>query len=349
MEAVKLNVFHWHLSDDQGFRAESKKFPLLQEKGSDGLYYTQDADSRSDRIRARPRHPRRSRVRYAVPHHVVVRRLSAIGERKGAVPNCAQVWRAGRRNGSDEGCAPTNSSIHSSARWPHFFPISISTSAAMSATEKNGMPTRRFRRSCTRTALHNNAALQAYFTGRVQKIVASHHKIMEGWDEVLQPKRQRMSLIQSWRGLDRAGRSSAAREPRHAFDSATILNLNQPASEHYLADPLGGDAASLTAEQKARILGGEATCGVNMSTPENIDSRIWPRIRRHRRTILVSTGCAGCSFDVSAAGDRLGKAGELRTEYRLATLNVMLQRMSGESDPVALKVLGGGRATARGI
>ena len=37
MEAVKLNVFHWHLSDDQGFRAESKKFPLLQEKGSDGL------------------------------------------------------------------------------------------------------------------------------------------------------------------------------------------------------------------------------------------------------------------------------------------------------------------------
>ncbi|MDR5730278.1 MAG: family 20 glycosylhydrolase, partial [Terriglobia bacterium] len=42
MEAVKLNVFHWHLSDDQGFRVESKKFPLLQEKGSDGLYYTQD-------------------------------------------------------------------------------------------------------------------------------------------------------------------------------------------------------------------------------------------------------------------------------------------------------------------
>jgi hexosaminidase len=42
MEAVKLNVFHWHLSEDQGFRIESKTFPLLQEKGSDGLYYTQD-------------------------------------------------------------------------------------------------------------------------------------------------------------------------------------------------------------------------------------------------------------------------------------------------------------------
>ena len=41
MEAVKLNVMHWHISDDQGFRAESKIFPLLQEKGSNGLYYTQ--------------------------------------------------------------------------------------------------------------------------------------------------------------------------------------------------------------------------------------------------------------------------------------------------------------------
>ena len=42
MAAVKLNVFHWHLSDDQGFRVESKRFPKLQELGSDGLYYTQD-------------------------------------------------------------------------------------------------------------------------------------------------------------------------------------------------------------------------------------------------------------------------------------------------------------------
>ena len=42
MEAVKMNVFHWHLSDNQGFRVESKKFPKLQEMGSDGLYYSQD-------------------------------------------------------------------------------------------------------------------------------------------------------------------------------------------------------------------------------------------------------------------------------------------------------------------
>src|SRR4029077_18571390 len=42
MAAVKLNVFHWHLSDDQGFRVESKLYPRLQQYGSDGHYYTQD-------------------------------------------------------------------------------------------------------------------------------------------------------------------------------------------------------------------------------------------------------------------------------------------------------------------
>lgn len=42
MAAVKLNVLHLHLTEDQGFRIESKRFPKLQQMGSDGLFYTQD-------------------------------------------------------------------------------------------------------------------------------------------------------------------------------------------------------------------------------------------------------------------------------------------------------------------
>src|SRR4030095_16915589 len=42
MAAVKLNVLHWHLTEDQGFRVASKKFPKLHQLGSDGLFYTQD-------------------------------------------------------------------------------------------------------------------------------------------------------------------------------------------------------------------------------------------------------------------------------------------------------------------
>ncbi len=42
MAAVKMNVLHWHLYDDEGFRLESKRFPKLQEAGSNGQYYTQE-------------------------------------------------------------------------------------------------------------------------------------------------------------------------------------------------------------------------------------------------------------------------------------------------------------------
>src|SRR5208283_902465 len=41
MAAVKLNVLHLHLTDDQGFRIESRKYPKLQQLGSDGHFYTQ--------------------------------------------------------------------------------------------------------------------------------------------------------------------------------------------------------------------------------------------------------------------------------------------------------------------
>jgi len=37
MEAVKMNVFHWHLSENQGFAWRSKKYPKLHELGSDAL------------------------------------------------------------------------------------------------------------------------------------------------------------------------------------------------------------------------------------------------------------------------------------------------------------------------
>ena len=75
MEAVKLNVLHWHLSEDQGFRIESKQFPLLQEKGSNGLYYTQQ-QVREVIEYARERGIRVVPSRRAMPHHCVVCGLS---------------------------------------------------------------------------------------------------------------------------------------------------------------------------------------------------------------------------------------------------------------------------------
>jgi len=56
------------------------------------------------------------------------------------------------------------------------------------------------------------------------------------------------------------------------------LDLMQPASRHYRVDPMEGATAGLNPEEKSRILGGEACMWVEFVTPENVDSRIWPRL-----------------------------------------------------------------------
>jgi hexosaminidase len=61
MAAVKLNVFHWHLSEDQGFRIESKKFPRLPRWAPTALLHP-GRSPRLDCLRQRPRHSRSPRI-----------------------------------------------------------------------------------------------------------------------------------------------------------------------------------------------------------------------------------------------------------------------------------------------
>jgi hexosaminidase len=124
--------------------------------------------------------------------------------------------------------------------------------------------------------MKNNQDLQAYFNQRLQKIVSQHHKMMIGWDEVLHPDLPKSILVQSWRGQQSL--AAAAKQGYSGLLSyGYYLDLIWPASRHYAVDPLSGDAAALTPEEKSRILGGESCMWAELITPESIDSRIWPR------------------------------------------------------------------------
>jgi hexosaminidase len=165
----------------------------------------------------------------------------------------------------------------------------------------------------------------------------AHHKIPEGWDEVLQPDTPKDVVIQSWRGP--AGLAQAARQGNQVLlSNGYYIDLNQPASEHYLVDPLGGEGANLTPEQKARVLGGEATMWSEFVTPENIDSRIWPRTA----AIAERFWSAQEVRDVDSMYRRLAAVSQKLDYYGLehnSFTGMMLQRMSGQSDPEALQVL----------
>ena len=124
--------------------------------------------------------------------------------------------------------------------------------------------------------LKDNNDLQAYFNQRVQKIVAKHGKTMLGWDEILRPDLPKSIAIQSWRGPDSLAQA-AKQGYRGLLSSGYYVDLMWSAERHYLTEPLSGAAANLTPEEQKRILGGEACMWSEYVSPENIDSRIWPR------------------------------------------------------------------------
>jgi len=186
-------------------------------------------------------------------------------------------------------------------------------------------------------SVRDGAALQARFTTRIQKIVASHKKIMEGWDEVLQPNTPKDVVIQSWRGP--SSLADAARNGyRGVLSSGYYIDLNQAAREHYLVDPLGNGAAALTPEQKKLVLGGEATLWTDIVSAENMDNRIWPRTGAIAERLWSPEQMKDVDWMYQRLAIVSQKLGYYGLRHRLIT-EEMLERMSGDPNPVALRVL----------
>jgi hexosaminidase len=328
MEAVKLNVFHWRFADNQGFHIESKKFPLLQEKGSGGFYYSQDevrkiiAYARDRGIRVVPE--------FDMPCHTTSWFLGYPDLTSGQDPS--------RSSAID----PTRESTYKFltefiGEMAALFPDSYFHAGGDECDVKEWEGNPRIQDFMRAHAIKDGAALQVLFTAKIQKIIAGRKKIMVGWDEVLQPDTPKDVVIQSWRGPNSL--AEAARNGyRGVLSSGYYIDLNQSAAEHYIVDPLGDSAATLTPDQKSRVLGGEATMWTDIVSHENMDNRIWPRTAAIAERLWSPQQVQ----DVDSMYQRLAiisqKLGYYGLRHRLIT-DEMLQRMSGEPDPVPLKVL----------
>jgi hexosaminidase len=276
MAAVKLNVFHWHLSDDQGFRAESRKYPHLQEAGSDGLYYTQEqmrhvvAYARERGIRVVPE--------FDIPGHTT---SWLVGYPElAAAPGPYEI---GRDFGVFDGSMdPTREFTYTFldgfiGEMAALFPDPYFHIGGDEVNGKQWKASESIRGFAKDNQLDGNKGLQLYFNQRVEKILAKYGKTPVGWDEILNDDLPAGTVIQSWRGA--ASLADAASKGFGAIlSSGYYLDHLNPASAHYAVDPQGGPAAQLTAEQAALILGGEACMWAELIDPETVDSRIWPRM-----------------------------------------------------------------------
>jgi hexosaminidase len=337
LEAVKLNVFHWHLSDDQGFRIESKQFPLLQERGSDGLFYTQEQV--------------RNVIEYARD-----RGIRVVPEFD--MPGHATSWFVGYPN-----LASGSGPYQIERKWGIFNPAMDPTRDStfqfletfigemtslfpdayfhVGGDENNGKEwdaNPRIQQFMKDHTIKDNAALQAYFSAKVQKIVAAHGKIMVGWDEVLQPGTPKDVVIQSWRGPQFVGQAVKGGN-RALLSAGYYIDLNQSAAEHYAADPEGEGPTTLSSEEQKMILGGEAAMWSEFVTPESVDSRIWPRTA----AIAERLWSPRDTRDVASMYARLAIVSQKLNSYGLehnSSYPAMLSRMTGEPDPLPLRVFG---------
>ena len=272
MAAVKMNVLHWHLSDDQGFRVESKKFPKLTGMGSDGMFYTQ-AEIRDFIAYA---HDRGIRVipEFDIPGHS----RSWFSD----IPSWPAVPAPTRsKEAVDPIMDPTRESTYKFlekfiAEMAKLFPDAYFHIGGDEVDGKQWDANPKIQEFIHAHGMKNNQDLQAYFNQRLQKIVAKNHKIMVGWDEILHPDLPKTIVVQSWRG--QKSLAAAAKQGYSGLLSfGYYLDLMWPAARHYAVDPMADAAATLTPEEKSLILGGESCQWAEWVTPENIDSHIWPR------------------------------------------------------------------------
>jgi hexosaminidase len=274
MAAVKLNVMHWHLVDDQGFRVESLALPKLHELGSDGLYYTRPQirdiiDYAADRgIRVVPE--------FDLPGHGTAW-LTAYPD----LASASGPYQIERSWGIFD---PTVNPIIEETYV--FLDVFFAEMAELfddefihiGGDENNGkhwLANPEIVAFMEKHGYEEPLMLQRYFNERVLEILTRYEKRMIGWDEIFQEGLPKSIVIQSWRGRESLFEAARLGYPG-ILSNGYYIDLIHPTDHHYLNDPLPEDAG-LSPEEAARILGGEATMWAEYVSPETVDSRIWPR------------------------------------------------------------------------
>lgn len=336
MEAVKMNVFHLHLSDNQGFRVESRKFPKLQSEGSDGLFYTQDeireviAYARDRGIRVVPE--------FDMPGHCTAWFVGYPEIASGPGP-----YQIERKWGVfDPAMDPTNEKTYKFlndfiAEMAKLFPDQYFHIGGDEVNGKEWDANPKIQQFMKSHGIKDNTQLQTYFSQRVQELVVKHGKTTIGWDEILVPGVPKSVVIQSWRGPESLA-AAAKGGYRGILSNGYYIDLGWSAARHYAVDPMSGAAANLTAEEKERILGGESTMWSEYVNPENVDSRIWPRnaaIAERFWSPQTTTDVESLYRRMEAESTRLEWLGLTHRSYQ----RPMVERMAGSASAEEIAAL----------
>lgn len=342
MASVKMNVFHWHLTDDQGFRIESKTYPKLHELASDGLYYTQEqikeiVDYASILgIRVIPE--------FDVPGHAtaILTAYPNLGSKPGA------TYKTERFSGVfDPTLDPTNEDVYMFLEnlFTEIAPLFPDSYFHIGGDENEGKhwdANKNIQEFKKEHNLATNHDLQTYFNIRLEKILKKLNKKLVGWDEIMTPNMPKTAIIHSWRGenegLPKGGTLIEAAKSGYntILSNGFYIDRMESVVKHYQTEPIGN--IKLTPEERKRILGGEVTMWSELVTPLTIDSRIWPRtaaIAERLWSPKEITNIENMLKRLEVINYRLEDLGITHIRNK----DVILRNLSNNQDISALKVL----------
>ncbi|MEF2509235.1 family 20 glycosylhydrolase [Vibrio mimicus] len=238
MASAKMNVFHWHIWDDQGIRIQLENYPRLWQVTADGDYYSKDdirkvvAYARNLGIRVIPEISlpgHASAVAHAYPQL-----MSGLGE---------QSYPQQRGWGVFEPLMdPTNPELYTmlASVFDEVLELFPDEYFHIGGDEPNYQQWRdnpKIQAFIKQHQLDGERGLQSYLNTQVEKMLNERGKKITGWDEIWHKDLPKSIVIQSWQGHDSIGR--AAKEGfQGLLSTGYYLDQPQPTSYHYRNDPM---------------------------------------------------------------------------------------------------------------
>jgi len=236
MAMVKMNVFHWHLSDDQGFRLESRVFPKLHEIGSNGSYYTQEEI--------------REIIEYAAERGIrIVPEFDLPGHSKSwqiAYPLLSSVdypLSFGTKKGEmfSPPINPADDSVYIFldkfiGEMAALFPDPYLHIGGDEVNPKYWNENTAIQKFMKEQGIRDHHDLQAYFNNKVHELITKHGKLMMGWEEILYPDLSEDVLVQSWQS-HKSLFEAVQKGGSAILSSGYYLDHILPAGQYYQVDP----------------------------------------------------------------------------------------------------------------
>ncbi len=309
MAREKLNVLQWHLTDDQGWRLQIRKYPRLTQIGAWRVPAggQGDIDPKTGQPRLYGGYYTQAQVRdivaYAAARHItIVPEIEMPGHAMAAIvayPRLGSVARPPADVSSDWGVFPYLYNVDDQTfafledvltETMALFPGAYIHVGGDEAVKDQWKANPAIQAKLHALGLADEDALQSWFIARIGKFLAAHRRRLIGWDEILQGGIPPDATITSWRGI--AGALTAAKAGHDTVLSpAPVLYLDNRQVEG-AAEPSGrgaivslGDVydfdpapAALTADQRRHIIGVQANIWTeHIREEQNVAYAAFPR------------------------------------------------------------------------